>query len=137
MKKTLIMLLLALPLPLLAQADMVVVTDSNSTITSLTETEVRQLFSGQLKTVAGKPVQVLDLPGGERHREDFYRKLMGRSPEQMRAYWTRLVFTGQGKPPREVSSTRELTTLIGSGGYIGYLPAEAADDNMRVLYRIQ
>ena len=39
--------------------------------------------------------------------------------------------------PTSVSSTRELTTLVGSGGYIGYLPAEAADDNMRVLYRIQ
>lgn len=138
MKKTIIMLLLlSLPLPLLAQADLVVVTGSNSSITSLTENEVRQLFSGQLKTVAGQRVQPLDLPNSGQHREEFYRKLMGRTPEQMRAYWTRLIFTGQGKPPREVSSTQELTTLVGSGEYIGYLPAEDAGANVRVLYRIQ
>ena len=137
MKKTIIMLLLSLPLPLLAQADLVVVTGSNSTITSLTETEVRQLFSGQLKTVAGKPVQALDLPNTGQHREEFYRKLMGRSPEQMRAYWTRLIFTGQGKPPREVSSTQELSTLVSSGDYIGYLPADAIGNNVRVLYQIR
>lgn len=135
MNKTIIMLLLSLPL--LAQADLVVVTGSNSTITSLTETEVRQLFSGQLKTVAGQRVQALDLPNSGQHREEFYRKLMGRTPEQMRAYWTRLIFTGQGKPPREVSNTQELTTLVGSGEYIGYLPADAAGGNVRVLYRIQ
>ncbi len=135
MKKAIIMLLLSLPV--LAQADLVVVTGSNSTITSLTENEVRQLFSGQLKTLAGQRVQPLDLPNSEQHREQFYRKLMGRSPEQMRAYWTRLIFTGQGKPPREVSNTQELTTLVGTGEYIGYLPAEAAGGDLRVLYRIQ
>lgn len=100
------LLLLSLPLPLLAQADLVVVTGSNSSITSLTENEVRQLFSGQLKTVAGQRVQPLDLPNSGQHREEFYRKLMGRTPEQMRAYWTRLIFTGQGKPPGKCPALR-------------------------------
>ena len=136
MNKVIIVLLLSLPLPLLANAELVVVTGSNSTINSLTENEVRQLFSGQLKAVAGQKVQPLDLPSGAADRDEFYRKLMGRSPDQMRAYWTRLIFTGQGKPPREVANPQELTTLVGSGEYIGYLPADAAGSNVRVLYRL-
>ena len=134
MKNLLIVMLLSIPL--FAHADLVVVTGSNSALTSLTESEVRQLFSGQLKIVAGQRVQPLDLPSNAAHREEFYRKLLGRSPDQMRAYWTRLIFTGQGKPPREVASSQELTTLVGSGEYIGYLPAEAAGSNLRVLYRL-
>lgn len=35
-------------------------------------------------------------------RELFYQILLGRSRNQMRAYWSRMVFTGQGKPPRSL-----------------------------------
>jgi hypothetical protein len=135
MKKSFILLLLFLPL--LAKAELVVIAGSGAEFSSLSESEVRQLFSGQLKTVAGKRVQPLDLPVSSKDRESFYTKLMGRSPEQMRAYWTRLIFTGQGKPPREVSSAQELTTLVNSGDYIGYLQADAVPDNVQVLYRIK
>ena len=135
MNKAIIMLLLSLPV--FAYADLVIVTGKGSTIHSLTENEVRQLFLGQLKSVAGQKVQPLDLPSSATHREEFYRKLMGRSPDQMRAYWTRLIFTGQGKPPREVASAQELTTLVSSGDYIGYLPAEAVTNQVQVLYRMK
>lgn len=132
-----LMMMLLFSLPLLAQAELVVVTGSNSDITSLTENEVRQLFSGHLKTIGGQRVEPLDLPRNAIHREEFYRKLMGRTPEQMRAYWTRLIFTGQGKPPREVSNTGELITLLGSGNYIAYLAADASNSNVRVLFRLK
>lgn len=129
--------LLLLALPLMAPAELVIVTGNNSAITSLSENEIRQLFSGQLRSVSGQRVQPLDLPGNDQNREQFYRKLMGRSPDQMRAYWTRLIFTGQGQPPREVSSTLELTTLAASSPeYIGYLPASQVNERVRVIYRL-
>ncbi|MFN3714385.1 MAG: hypothetical protein ACK4SX_12070 [Alcanivoracaceae bacterium] len=132
------MILILLCLPMLSQAEIVVVTGSQSKLSSLTENEVRQLFSGQLRTLSGQRVQPLDLPNVNRHREEFYRKLLGRSPDQMRAYWTRLIFTGQGQPPREISGAQELSTLVGSSPeYIGYLPASEVSDKVRVLYRLQ
>ena len=133
--KALIMLLLTLPTTV--WAELVIVAGGNSDINPLSEAEVRQLFSGHLKVVAGQRVQALDLPGHTQSREEFYRKLMGRTPEQMRAYWTRLIFTGQGKPPREVSNTQELITLVNSGEYIGYLPAEEVGTDLRILYRLK
>jgi ABC-type phosphate transport system substrate-binding protein len=137
MKKTILSLLLLL-CPLLGNAELVVVTGKNSAVNSLSENEVRQLFSGQLRSLGGQRVQAVDLPSSSKEREAFYQKLLGRTPEQMRAYWTRLIFTGQGQPPREVSGTQELTTLVGSSGdFIGYLPAEAAGANVKVLYRIR
>jgi hypothetical protein len=132
------MMWILLCLPILSQADIVVVTGNQSKVSSLTENEVRQLFSGQLRTLSGQRVQPLDLPSTNRYREDFYRKLLGRSPDQMKAYWTRLIFTGQGQPPREIAGAQELTTLVNSSGeYIGYLPASEVSDQLRVLYRLQ
>jgi hypothetical protein len=137
MKRILTTLLLAL-LPTLAAAELVVVTGTPSPITALTENEVRQLFSGQLRSINGQRLQPLDLPARDRNREEFYRKLMGRSPEQMRAYWTRLIFTGQGQPPREVAGPGELITLIGaSNDYVGYLPAADLIPGLKVLFRLR
>jgi len=130
-------LMLLLCLPLMAHAELVVVTGSQSPVAALSENEVRQLFSGQLRSVGGQRLQPLDLPSNSPHRNNFYRKLMGRSPDQMRAYWTRLIFTGQGQPPREVSSAQELIMLVNSSAeFIGYLPAEEVNANLRVLHRL-
>lgn len=124
-------------LPLLGHAELMVVTSNQSTITELTKSEVRQIFSGQSRQIGGNRVQPLDLPSSSNFRETFYRELMGRSPEQMRAYWTRLIFTGQGQPPREVSGAQEMSTLLNSSAeFIGYLPATEVGSNMKVLLRI-
>lgn len=135
-KKFLIVILLCVT-SFTVQAEIVVVSSRGLNIAALSENEVRQLFSGQLKVIKGITLQALDLPAGNTYRDDFYRQLMGRSPEQMRAYWTRLIFTGQGKPPREVTSAQELITLLGSGNYIGYLPVDALTSQLQVLYRLE
>lgn len=128
---------LLLTLPLFGHAELVVVTSNQSTLTELTKSEVRQIFSGQSRQIGGNRVQPLDLPSSSSLRETFYRELMGRSPEQMRAYWTRLIFTGQGQPPREVSGAQEMSTLLNSSAeFIGYLPANEVGSNMKVLLRI-
>ena len=135
-KKFLIVILLCVT-SFTVQAEIVVVSSRGLNSATLSDNAVRQLFSGQLKVIKGITLQALDLPAGNTYRDDFYRQLMGRSPEQMRAYWTRLIFTGQGKPPREVTSAQELITLLGSGNYIGYLPVDALTSQLQVLYRLE
>ena len=132
-----IITLLLLISSLTAQAELVVVTGSQSSLVSLNELEVRQLFAGHLRQLHGLRLQPLDLPLGNYNRDQFYRQLMGRSPEQMRAYRTRLLFAGQGLPPHEVSGPGELTTLVGaSTEYIGYLQANELHGDLKVLYRL-
>ena len=132
-----VFLSLVLLLPLIATAEVVVVVGADSRITNLSEAELRQLFTGQLRAVEGERVQVLDLPQSDSARDDFYQKLLGRGPNQMRSYWARMIFTGQGQPPREVSSVQEMRLLVGSSGnQIGYLPSSEVDDSVRVLFTL-
>ncbi|MEE4249447.1 MAG: hypothetical protein V2I38_02565 [Alcanivoracaceae bacterium] len=132
-----IAILVALLMPLLANAQLVVVTGLDSPLNSLNRSEVKQLFSGQARNMAGHRVQPVDLPAGDASREQFYLYVMGRTPEQMRAYWTRLIFTGQGQPPKEASSALELEILLDSSPeYIGYVREEALTNKMRVVYRV-
>ena len=55
-------------------------------------------------------------------------------PSQIRAYWSRLVFTGRAQPPREAADADEVRRLLQSTpGAIAYLPLDAARDPELVI----
>lgn len=137
-KRILITVLLSLPLFATAQTviaeELAVIVSKNSPVDSLTDAEIQQLFSGQSRSVGGNSLQPLDLPGGDAQRNAFYQQLLGRSPDQMRSHWARLIFTGKARPPREVNSPREMKTMIESSeSFIGYIPAADVNENVKVL----
>ena len=121
MKKWIISLLLTLSATL--HAEPVVVVSASSELTMLTQDEVRQLFNGLTRRASGVALKPLDLPAKSAERTGFYQRVMGKSAEQMKSYWARMIFTGRGMPPREVSSDLEMVMLVGSNrnfsGYVG------------------
>ena len=63
---------------------------------ALTKEQVADVYLG--KSNAATPV---DLPEGNPLRGEFYTKATGRDAAQVKATWSRLVFTGKGQPPKE------------------------------------
>ena len=119
-----------------AQAGIVVVVSKNSDLGGLTRNEVRQIFNGQLNRVGEISVKPLDLPVAASQREVFYQQVMGKSVEQMKSYWARMIFTGRGMSPREVSSDREMTLLVGSDRkFIGYMDEADVTSDLKVVFR--
>lgn len=119
-----------------AQAGIVVVVSKNSDLGGLTRNEVRQIFNGQLNRVGEISVKPLDLPVAASQREVFYQQVIGKSVEQMKSYWARMIFTGRGMPPREVSSDREMTLLVGSDRkFIGYMDEADVTSDLKVVFR--
>lgn len=120
-----------------AWAQIALVTAADGPIQSLARDEAEQLYLGRLSALSdGTPVRLLDLPNGE-VRDTFYLRLIGKNGPQTRAYWSRMVFTGRARPPREVSDVADLHALMAQDrNLIGYLPASALSPAMRVLLLI-
>ncbi len=136
-KRILIAALVLIPALATAQP-LAIVVSKNSPLANLSSSEAQQLFSGQSRTIGGVAVQPVDLPGGDAVRNDFYQKLLGRSPDQMRSHWARLIFTGKARPPRETSGAAEMQSLLaGSDSLIGYLPQDAVTDRLKVLMVVE
>ena len=56
------------------------------------------------------------------------------SAVQLKAYWSRIIFTGRGKPPKAVANGVELRKLIAADiQKIGYIEHELVDDSVRVV----
>jgi hypothetical protein len=113
------------------------VTATSSQVASLSAEEASQLFLGHRTTLHdGTPVTLIDLPSGPT-RNSTYQTLTGKNPVQVRANWSRLVFSGRVRPPREAHSQREARDLlVATPNAIGYLPASVSDDRLKVLLRL-
>jgi len=110
----------------------VIVHPSNAA--NVSQDDISKLFMGRAKTFNdGKEAQAVNLVESAAARADFDQKVLGRSSSQMKAYWSKLVFTGKGTPPKELSSEQEVLDFVAKNpAAIGYISAEAVNATVKV-----
>ncbi|MFZ2267336.1 MAG: hypothetical protein WAV95_07125 [Azonexus sp.] len=119
-----------------ACAELVVVTGPKSGVERLTKQEVIFLFMGRWRLlpsgIQAMPIdQAIDSP----ERTDFYHRLVNKEPSEIKAYWSRLVFSGGSRPPYATESREELLRLISNNpGAIGYLDRSQVDSRLRIVF---
>lgn len=118
-----------------AMADTAVVVSSKSAVGSLNEPEVAAIFLGRGSDVKGGAVLMpLDQREDSPQRQDFYRRVIGKSPVQMKAYWSKIIFTGVGQPPREVDGDAAMKQVLGRDkSAIGYMDAGSVDASVKIV----
>lgn len=111
----------------------VIVHPSNST--SLTEDEVARIFLGKMKSFPGGGSAVpINAADGSNQRDTFNDVVLQKSSSQIKAYWSKLIFTGKGTPPQEADSDSEILNLIKSNpNLIGYVSNEAVTGDVKVV----
>ncbi|WP_051242519.1 hypothetical protein [Azohydromonas australica] len=76
----------------------------------------------------------LDQPDSSPIRAAFYRKVAGRDLAQVKAIWSRLLFSGKGQAPRELANAAEVKkTVAANPKAVGYIDKAAVDDSIKVL----
>lgn len=118
-----------------AQGSVVVVVNRDTPVDKLSADQTTQLFLKQVQTWPdGKPVQPIDIREGAPLRAEFYSKVTGRSPGQLRAYWARQSFTGMGFPPKQVESAEDVSKLVqATPGAIGYVGKKQVPPTLKVV----
>lgn len=121
---------------LAAAAEVVVVVSAKSGVATLTPEQVSGIFLGKAKSYPdGSPAVALDQAESAPVRAEFYTKVVGKDEAQMKAYWSRLVFTGKGSPPKEAASSAEVKkSLAADPKLIGYMEKSAVDASVKVVY---
>ncbi|MFT3759608.1 hypothetical protein [Thauera sp.] len=131
-------ILFALCVPQARAEAILIVTSLDSPIEKLSRDEAEQLYLGRRAALASSVPLLLDLPPSE-DRDHFYLLLTSKNPSQIRAYWSRMVFTGRALPPKEAANADEVRRLLlENPSAIGYLPARyAKDPSLRILLRLE
>jgi ABC-type phosphate transport system substrate-binding protein len=113
----------------LAHAGLVVIVNPQSGVDRLSKSQVINIFLANSREYPnGLPTQPIDLASDLLENEQFYRGLINRNPIQMKAYWSRLVFSGQASPPVKANNWQEVLRMVATNrNAIGYVEAEHAD----------
>lgn len=117
------------------RADVVVIVSPDSPVTTLNAEQVADIFLGRNSRFPdGSAAVPIDQTENSPDRAEFYARYIGRTSAQIRAHWAKLIFTGRGRPPRQLANISEMKALLaGNPHAIGYLDSSHVDDSVRVL----
>lgn len=136
--KTKLALVLALAAAGVAQAQVAVIVNPKSSVANMSADDVAAIFLGKSNTLpGGATAHAADQAEGAAVREQFYSKVAGKSGAQVKAAWSRLVFSGKATPPKELGSSAEVKKFVASTpDAIGYIEKSAVDGSVKAVLSV-
>lgn len=118
-----------------ATDNLVVVVSKDSNIKSLNKNEIANIFLARTRYYPnGEKSTPIELKESM-FRKVFYQSIARKNTKQLMAYWTTLVFTGKGKPPKTYKELSPMLDKLSSDkSYITYLDRSLVTDKMKIVY---
>jgi len=83
-------------------ANISIITPKNNKLTDITQKELTDLFLKKTDNIRGIKVIPIDSSNGELY-EKFYKKVVKKTPSQIREYWINQIYKGNQQPPKRLS----------------------------------
>lgn len=111
----------------------VIVHPSNTA--QISDDDVARLFLGKKNKFSdGSKAVPIYLAQGHEAREEFNQKALRKSSSQLKAYWSKLIFTGKGTPPDALGSVEAVIAKVSSEpDAIAYIDASKVTDAVKVV----
>ena len=132
MKILLCVLGLFLSAGVLAETAVIVHPSNNNAVA---QADLEPLFMVKKSTFAdGSKASPYYLSADDAVRNQFDEKILGKSSGQLKAYWSKLVFTGKGTPPTELANSAEAVAKVAADPTgIAYVDKSAVTSAVKVV----
>lgn len=121
----------------LASAEISVIVSTNNPNESIDQATVSKIFLGKAKSFPdGSQAVPIDQDDGAAARVAFNSTVLGKSASQLKSYWSRLIFTGKGTPPKQSGNDAAVKELVANNpNIIGYVDSSAVDATVKVVHK--
>lgn len=121
----------------IALAEVVVIVNPSNT-SHISSEDIKRIFLGKNKAFAnGDSVNAVNLKSGNATRTDFERQALGKSGAQVKAYWSKLIFSGKAKPLKEITKEEDVLSLVSTTpNAIGYIDSSKVDASVKVVKKL-
>mgnify|MGYP005989150507 CR=1 FL=1 len=102
---------------------------------AISDSDISRLFLGKLKKFSdGESAKPVNSKSDAAARIEFEKKVLNKSSSQIKAYWSKRVFSGKGKPPKEVADDAAVLVFVAANpGAIGYISSSNVNDSVKVV----
>ncbi len=112
-----------------AAAEIVIVVNPKNPATKMFPSQAAQFFLG-----ASPMFTPIEQAESSTIRLEFCQKVLAKDPPEVRAIWSKIMFTGKGRPPREFKSSAEVKKAVSENiNAIGYIDKSEIDDSVKVV----
>jgi len=120
-------------------ADIAGIVHKDSPLDSITLRQAESIFLGKIRQLdGGITIIPLDQRSGTPVRDSFYRLTANKTASQIKAYWSRQVFTGQGEPPRTLVDDTQVKDIVAENpNMIGYIDASLLDQTVKTVLMVR
>jgi ABC-type phosphate transport system substrate-binding protein len=132
--KSLVAVIICSTMSMFSHAELVLVVHPENDAT-LDLQVTKRIFLGKEKRFSnGKEVLPINQIVGSESRDTFDSDTLERSSSQISAYWSKLVFTGKGIPPKEVSNDLEVLQIVADNkNAVGYVDSASVTGAVKVI----
>lgn len=125
--------------PIQVRADVAVIVNPANPSTQLSPQQVSDLYLGRSRNFpSGEYALVFDHLRDAPLRARFFQALSNMSPQQVNAYWSRMMFSGQVIPPPQLPDDRTVLDIVRRNtGAIGYVNPQSVDSSVRVVLQLK
>jgi ABC-type phosphate transport system substrate-binding protein len=121
--------------------DVVVIVSAKAPLVTLQQGQVADIFLGQLAFAPSADKEIMtaiDQGVGSPVRDEFYRKVTGKTPQLVKAHWAKMIFTGRGQPPKEKPDNVAVRKLVAENpNLIGYIDKAALDASVKIVLEVR
>jgi ABC-type phosphate transport system substrate-binding protein len=121
-----------------ARADISIIVNPSNGV-SLSQEEIKNIFlSKKNRFPNNEPAKPVDQQDSRPIRKEFYSKLVGMDDNDLRAYWSVLIFTGNASPPKVMNDDEAVKTFIKNNpAGLGYIDSKSVDVSIKVVFTIK
>ncbi|MGS2722333.1 hypothetical protein ACVBEJ_01220 [Porticoccus sp. GXU_MW_L64] len=125
--------------PLMSYGEDLVVISNPEIKGEVSSSDVARIYLGKVNQFPdGSPAEPLDVSPSDPNYEKFARKVLKKSPSQLRAYWAKQIFTSRASPPKTRKNQKELRKAVATDKrYLSYIDSGQADDSVRVVLKVE
>lgn len=135
LRRLLVCALLLLGAPVQAE-QIALIAHRDSPQRELNRQEAADLFLGKRQSLDGQSLNPIDI-SDEQLQAHFYDAVADMSLTRLKAYWARLVFSGQGRPPPKIALNNAVDRIQRDNAAVTYVYANAIPRDAKVLLRLQ
>lgn len=122
-----------------AHAQISIVVSKNAKLDSndVKKAGLKAIYTGtQLKWSNGIKIQVVDQAETGLGKK-FYDLVLGKTLNQVRSQWTKLMLSGQASAPVQCPSDKAVKKIVASNPHaIGYIASSALDESVKEVFRL-
>lgn len=116
-----------------------VIVNKNYRGSAVSSSDIKRIFLGKKRSLpGGYSVKPIDQKNSSSTRKIFYKKVVSKSNSQLKSYWSKMIFSGKGRPPKVVGADGQIKNWVKNNpGSIGYISASSVDSSVKVILKVR